>query len=246
MGTPEAIRYWVLSDARNVVRGKPVRLPDITVDGSRVQVWRFPEHPAGGPFGGHLVAITTTGKLRAIASVHGDNARASGRMAVALARRAALSKPPAVRRFARSGIEFEYPRGWFVTTEPLSNGLDPAYRFTVSSEPVRRTPRDDGPCLPGVAEQLPDDAVLAYLREAISGRGTSLARMQPRPRSFRLPARGDNALCGFPSGRWVPFRSGGRAFYLGIYIGERAPAARAQALQRLLDQMRITPKETRR
>ena len=27
MGTPEAIQYWVLSDVRNVVRGKPKRVP---------------------------------------------------------------------------------------------------------------------------------------------------------------------------------------------------------------------------
>jgi hypothetical protein len=170
MGTPEAVRYWVLSDVRNVVRGRPVRMPDVVVEGARVQVWRFPDHPGGGQFGGHFVAITAAGALHAIASVHGDNARASARMAVALARKATRSRDPAVRRFDRNGIAFEYPRAWSVTSAPLSNAVDPKYLFTVSSGPVRRTAKDYGPCLPGVAKQLPADAVLAYLREAISGR----------------------------------------------------------------------------
>ena len=42
-----------------------------------------------GMFGGHDAAITTTGRPRAIASIHGDNADGSVRMAVALARKAA-------------------------------------------------------------------------------------------------------------------------------------------------------------
>jgi len=89
MGTPEAIQYWDISDARNVVRGKPKRIRVVTVDGRRVEIWRFPDHPAGGMFGGHYAAITTTGRLRAIASIHGDNAEGSARMAVALAKKAA-------------------------------------------------------------------------------------------------------------------------------------------------------------
>jgi hypothetical protein len=144
-------------------------------------------------------------------------------------------------RFDRHGLSFVYPRGWFVTTLPLSNGVNPAYRFTVSTTPVRRTPQDDGPCLPGVAAQLPKNAVLAYLREALGAdRSRSLPRMPRRPRSFRLPTRADTSLCGFGrGGRWIPFRDAGRAFYLGIYLGLDAPAARARALGRLLDDMRV-------
>jgi hypothetical protein len=92
MGTPEAIQWWVLSDARNEVRGKPKRVRVVTVDGHRVDIWRFPDHPAGGMFGGHYAAITTPGRLRAIASIHGDNAEGSARMAVALARKAAQTR----------------------------------------------------------------------------------------------------------------------------------------------------------
>ena len=83
-----------------------------------------------------------------------------------------------------------------------------------------------------------------YVMEALgTDRIVSLPRMQPRPRSFRLPARSDNSLCGFNrGGLWVPFKTGGRAFYLGIYVGPRASAATRRALHRLLDGMQIQPR----
>jgi hypothetical protein len=55
----------------------------------QVEIWRFPDYPAGGQFGGHFAAITRSGPYLAIASIHGyDNADASARMVVALARKA--------------------------------------------------------------------------------------------------------------------------------------------------------------
>jgi hypothetical protein len=89
MGTSEAIRYWVLSDAHNEVKGKPKRVKTILVGHRRVAIWRFPDYPAGGEFGGHFAAITRSGPYLAIASVHGyENAGVSARMVVALARKA--------------------------------------------------------------------------------------------------------------------------------------------------------------
>jgi hypothetical protein len=89
MGTPQAIRYWVLSDARNEVKGKPARVKVLRMEGRRVEIWRFPDHPAGGQFGSHVAAITRSGPYLAIASIHGYNTGAEGaQMAVALARRA--------------------------------------------------------------------------------------------------------------------------------------------------------------
>jgi hypothetical protein len=144
------------------------------------------------------------------------------------------------KRYDRNGISFEYPRSWYVTTEPLSNGENPKYRFTVSTNPVRRTATDLGPCLPGIAAQLPPSAVLVYLREALGAdRRASLPGMQRRPESFRLPAQSDNGLCGFRSGRWVPFKSGGRAFYFGMYVGARASPASTVALARIVNGMKI-------
>jgi hypothetical protein len=79
----------VLSDTRNEVKGKPKRVGTLIVEKRRVEIWRFPDHPAGGQFGGHLAAITRSGRYFAIASVHGyDTADASARVAVALARKA--------------------------------------------------------------------------------------------------------------------------------------------------------------
>jgi hypothetical protein len=92
MGTPAATRYWVLSDARNEVKGKPSRLGTISVGGRRVELWRFPDYPAGGQFGGHVAAITRSGPYLAIASVHGDDPAGSARVAVALAARADASR----------------------------------------------------------------------------------------------------------------------------------------------------------
>lgn len=89
MGTPEAVRHWVLSDSNNEVRGKPTLVKTIVIGRRQVAIWRFPEHPAGGGLGGHMAAITRSGPYLAIASVHGyDSAGASARMAVALARKA--------------------------------------------------------------------------------------------------------------------------------------------------------------
>ena len=146
------------------------------------------------------------------------------------------------KRHDRNGISFQYPRLWHVTTKPLSNAVNPIYRFTVSSHRVRPTGKDEGPCLPGIAAQLPPTAVLAFVREALGAdRRASLPRMQPRPEKFTLPTRADNALCGFSGGRWIPFKSGGRAFYLALYVGPRASSARAAVLARIVNGMRIRP-----
>jgi len=146
-------------------------------------------------------------------------------------------------RFERHRIVLRYPDAWFVTTKPLSNGVNPTYRFTLSTVRVRRTAKDLGPCLPGVASQIPSDGVLAFVREAVGAdRAASIARMQPRPPHFRLPTRTDNELCGFARrGRWIPFRESGRALYLGIYVGPEATTSTTHALQRALDRMRIDP-----
>lgn len=146
--------------------------------------------------------------------------------------------------FDRYGIAFKYPIGWAVTTRPLSNITNPVYRFAVSTVPVRRTQADDGPCLAGIANQLPADGVLAYLMEALGRHhDLSLPRMERRPRSFPLPTRSDTSLCGFErGGTWLPFKEKGRAFYLGVYVGPQATMPTRRALRRLLDGMRIDPR----
>jgi hypothetical protein len=152
-----------------------------------------------------------------------------------------LSAATEFKRFDRSGIAFDYPSGWFVTTRPLSNGVNPVYRFAVSTVRVRRTNQDIGPCLPGIARQLPPGAVLAFLREAVGAdRTRSLPRMGARPLSFRLPTKSDSYLRGFAGRtRWLPFKQAGRAFYLGIHVGPQALASTKRLLKQLLDHMQI-------
>ena len=68
--------------------GKPTRLKPRLISGRKVDIWRFPDHPAGGQFGGHYAAITQSGPYLVVASIHGENADKSAQMAVALARKA--------------------------------------------------------------------------------------------------------------------------------------------------------------
>ena len=159
---------------------------------------------------------------------------------------AATGTAAAVKRYDRHGVSFTYPAAWVVTTRPLSNVTNPRYRVTVSTAPVERTPRDEGPCLPGIAGQLPKDAVLMYVMEALGSDPDRLPSPDaaapselPSPGTLgqRLVRLQAVAVFGCPSS---PVDA---AFYLGIYVGPRAPStAREQALHRLLDGMRIEPR----
>jgi hypothetical protein len=85
-GTPAAVRFYVLSDKQNEVKGRPHRTGVMWVDHRKVEIYRFPWHPAGGTFGSHLAALVRSGPFVYVASIHGyDHARASARMAVAMA-----------------------------------------------------------------------------------------------------------------------------------------------------------------
>ena len=81
-----------------------------------------------------------------------------------------------LERFDHVGISFKYPSTWFVTTNPLSNGSDPDYRFAASTVPVKRTSDDEGPCLRGIGRQLAQNGALVFLREY---RGASRRRALP-------------------------------------------------------------------
>lgn len=168
--------------------------------------------------------------------------RVIGATSVVFALTACSQSSGDLKQFSRYGITLEYPKSWFVTTRPITHAVNPVYRFTVSTSPVRRTPADTGPCAPGIAKQLPADGVLAYLREALGRHDValSLSGMTPRPRHFPLPTASSTALCGWPRhGLWLPFKAKGRAFYLGVYVGPRATAATRRALRHLLDGMQI-------
>jgi hypothetical protein len=156
-----------------------------------------------------------------------------------------------VGRYDRLGISFEYPSSWFVTSEPLSAARDPYYRFAASTVPVRRTRRDIGPCLPGIARQLPRNAALVFLKENTgASRRRALPRLDPMPRRFSLRRYG--VPCGFhvagvphvPFGRGdsIDFREARRALILFVWVGPTATKATERQLGRLVASLEIRPR----
>jgi hypothetical protein len=146
------------------------------------------------------------------------------------------------RHFDSKGISFDYPASWYVTTRPLSNGLQPIYRFAVANFRVHRTGRDSGPCLAGIARQRRQDGVLAFSREA-TGADAKLSRFPPRPQSFSLPKQSDQSGCLGRGTATVVFRDSGRAFYLWISVGPKATNGDRRALKRLLEGMTISARD---
>lgn len=87
-GTTKAIRYQVLGDSVNEVKGLPRLVSRRSINGYTVAIYEFPPYPAGGPNGGHTAAFVPCGRRRVFASIHGYGvASAVIAMALDLARR---------------------------------------------------------------------------------------------------------------------------------------------------------------
>jgi hypothetical protein len=143
--------------------------------------------------------------------------------------------------FSNHGISFSYPAAWRATSRPLSNGLEPVYRFAVGNFRFHRTASDLGPCLAGIAKQRPGNGVLAFMREAL-GADARRARSTARPKNIRLPRRSDQAAClGSGTGE-IAFHQSGRVFYLWISVGPHASRADKRRLRGLLNSMTIKPR----
>lgn len=145
-----------------------------------------------------------------------------------------------LRVFSSHGISFAYPSGWHATRKPLSNGIEPVYRFAVGNFRFHRTSRDTGPCLSGIAKERPRNGVFAFMREALGAdRRRSLPRTPSRPKHFSLPRRSDDAWCLGPRSGQSVFHAKGRVFYLGTSIGPTASRADKRRLRALLNAMTI-------
>lgn len=70
-GTPARVERYVLSSRYWDVKGPVQRLGNVQSAGKNVALYSFPEAPAGGIYGSHVVAMTRVGRLRFFASVHG-------------------------------------------------------------------------------------------------------------------------------------------------------------------------------
>lgn len=86
-GTMKAIRYYLLGDSVNEVKGLPRLVSRRTVKGYRVAIYEYPAYPAGGPNGGHTAALVQCGSRGVFASIHDDHEPAVTAMALDLARR---------------------------------------------------------------------------------------------------------------------------------------------------------------
>lgn len=87
-GTTKAIRYHLLGDAENEVKGLPRLVSRRSMSGYTVAIYEFPPYPAGGPNGGHTAALVPCGRRSLFASIHGyDVASVVTAMAVDLAHR---------------------------------------------------------------------------------------------------------------------------------------------------------------
>lgn len=141
-------------------------------------------------------------------------------------------------RFSNRGISFAYPSSWYATAKPLSNGIEPVYRFAVGNFRFHRTARDGGPCLEGIASQRPTAGVLAFMREAL-GADARRTRAGPRPKDFRLPRLSDQAACLGPGTSQVAFREAGRTFYLWVSVAPKASVVVRAQLKALLNSIKI-------
>jgi hypothetical protein len=70
-GRPASVARWVLGDSENEVKGRPRLVSTASVDGTRIDLYRFPPFPAGGPNGSHVAALVRSGRLVKFVSIHG-------------------------------------------------------------------------------------------------------------------------------------------------------------------------------
>jgi hypothetical protein len=70
-GTAARVDRYVLSSRYWNVKGPVQRLGNVHQAGRDIALYSFPEEPAGGLFGSHVVAVTRVGGLVLFASVHG-------------------------------------------------------------------------------------------------------------------------------------------------------------------------------
>jgi hypothetical protein len=90
-GDMKAIARHVLSDSMNEVKGQPKLVGVRGLSGYRVSIYHYPPYPAGGPNGGHSLALVPCLGRGYFASIHrsiyGDYHSQVAAMAVDLARR---------------------------------------------------------------------------------------------------------------------------------------------------------------
>ena len=94
-GDRDDVRYYVLGDEQNAVKGLPTLWATKTVDGRTFFDYRFPGYPAGGPNGGHAAVFVPCGTRFVFTSLHDyRRLRLAEQMAIDLASRAGCPRAP--------------------------------------------------------------------------------------------------------------------------------------------------------
>jgi hypothetical protein len=70
-GDKQGVDKWLLSDRMNEVKGPLTLVKRATIRGHPMSIYTFPQHPAGGPNGGHVAALIGVGSTVVFASLHG-------------------------------------------------------------------------------------------------------------------------------------------------------------------------------
>lgn len=144
----------------------------------------------------------------------------------------------------RHRLSVVVPAGWHMTYVRINGVVDPVTVFTASTFPLRVIPVSSGVCSKTLQRAWRADGAYVQLAEERDGasRKRMLRRVLPRPRHFKLTARGGGGLCTPPNSGEIVFQEGGRAFYVFYGIGPKASRSTRAEAAALLDSLQIAPR----
>jgi hypothetical protein len=151
--------------------------------------------------------------------------------------------PADTNRFVdKTGIAVDYPPGWHVSTQPLTEVVWPPQRLAAASFSLDGV--EPGPnCSPTPAyEAMPSDGALIQLIEYTpnSDPGANPGNFPPRPPHFRLdPEAFQNFECYGESYNLV-FADAGRKFQAQVKLGARTSPETVRTLLAVLDSLDIS------
>ncbi len=145
-------------------------------------------------------------------------------------------------RFNRDGVSFQVPKDWQLTLGRINGVSDPVMVFTVSTFRLQVEVASSGICSRALQRAWRSDGAYVQLTEERDGasRKRMLGRVPPRPKHFRLVAKGSGGLCTPPNSGALAFQEKGRAFYVFYGFGPQASRGTRAAALALLDNMRIS------
>jgi hypothetical protein len=155
------------------------------------------------------------------------------------------SERPSTWTYRGARLTAEIPRGWHVTTQPLTSVSSPVQQLVVSSYPIRRAAPDGG-CRPARAlRQMPAAGALLFMFEYRGPTHHDVRREPARPAHFRLDPRTLGPYECMGRSYMVRFGDHGRVFQAHVYLGRRAGARTRRLVTGILDSLRIARADPR-